>query len=117
MRFSTDQIDHSLDEHRPFEPLLLLSSQSEAKAQRSGFYRLRLAILEEALTCLHARPTMNSSHYKRGEGYSPARERLMQEAKEWIKSEDKSYIFSFVNVCEGLDINPEWLRRKLESCL
>lgn len=40
------------------------------------------------------------------------------EAYEWVHSSDRAYIFSFLNVCDCLGINPEWMRRGLEArCL
>ena len=41
-----------------------------------------------------------------------ARHDLM-EAAHWIRSEDRSWPCSFVNVCEALDIAPEPLRREV----
>ena len=37
----------------------------------------------------------------------------LMEAAHWIRSEDRSWPCSFVNVCEALDIAPEPLRRAL----
>jgi hypothetical protein len=38
-----------------------------------------------------------------------------REAEEWIDREDKLWLFSFNNVCEALDIDPEYMRRGLHQ--
>ena len=35
-----------------------------------------------------------------------------REAEEWIWSDDDGWTFSFVRICEGLDIDPTYLRRR-----
>lgn len=42
-------------------------------------------------------------------------QRRFREAEEWIDREDKQWLFSFDNVCEALDINPEYMRRGLHQ--
>jgi len=37
-------------------------------------------------------------------------QRLFRDADEWIAHEDKRWVFSFDNVCDMLDINPEYMR-------
>jgi hypothetical protein len=43
---------------------------------------------------------------------SPTRkgQNRFHEAEEWIEREDKQWLFSFDNVCEALDIDPEYMR-------
>ena len=41
----------------------------------------------------------------------PAARHDLLEAERWLRSEDRSWPCSFVNVCEALDIAPEPLRR------
>ena len=33
----------------------------------------------------------------------------------WIASNDRGWFFSYENICETLEINPEYLRRGLET--
>lgn len=33
-----------------------------------------------------------------------------RETCDWVMSRDRDYVFSFENVCEGLGINPDYLR-------
>ncbi len=46
---------------------------------------------------------------------SPTRrgQNRFREAAEWIERVDKQWLFSFDNVCEALDIDPEYMRRGL----
>jgi hypothetical protein len=38
-----------------------------------------------------------------------------KEAFNWVNSKDNEYVFSFVSVCEGLGIDPQFLRAGLEN--
>jgi len=63
-----------------------------------------LAVLEDAVTCF--------------QGYFAARDkkeaRLFREAEEWILQQDKSdWLLSFDDVCETLDLNPDYIREGL----
>jgi len=42
-------------------------------------------------------------------------QRLFRDADEWITHEDKRWVFSFDNVCDMLDINPEYMRMGLRK--
>ena len=43
------------------------------------------------------------------------RQQLFRDAEEWIESEDRSWIFSFQNICDVLGIESEYLRRGLHA--
>lgn len=65
--------------------------------------RLMLAILEEAVKCYQDNfLTRNRSG-----------RRLFAEAESWIIEGGSDWIFSFDNVCDSLDLNPEYMRRGL----
>jgi hypothetical protein len=89
------------------QPDTLLPSQYFAILKRKGAHeperRLVVAVLEDAVDCfrkhIHARD-------------EKARQ-LFMDAEEWISSEDRSWPFSFENVCDLLQINPQYLRRGL----
>lgn len=89
------------------QPDTLLPSQYFAILKRKGAHeperRLVVAVLEDAVDCfqkhIHARD-------------EKARQ-LFVDAEEWISSEDRSWPFSFENVCDLLQINPQYLRRGL----
>jgi hypothetical protein len=63
---------------------------------------LMRAMLQDAVLCLI------------GEA-APAKERvrLAADARYWVESHSREWIFSFESVCEALDINPEYARRAL----
>jgi hypothetical protein len=103
------QEKETLDERLPglFEPDTLLPIQYFEAMRRKhlleGEKRLILSVLEDAVECFMK--CIDSSTNKG--------QRLFREAEEWITLEDKHWVFSFDNVCEMLDINPEYLRRGL----
>jgi hypothetical protein len=114
-----EQVDHggkmqekeTLDEKLPglFEPDTLLPIQYFEAMRRKhlleGEKRLILSVLEDAVECF----------MKCIEATSSKGQRLWRDADEWISLEDKHWVFSFDNVCEMLDINPEYLRRGLTA--
>ena len=105
------QEKETLDERLPglFEPDTLLPVQYFEAMRRKhlleGEKRLILSVLEDAVECFMKCIDSNSSKGQR----------LFRDAEEWINLEDKMWVFSFDNVCEMLDINPEYLRRGLRA--
>lgn len=100
------QEKETLDERLPslFEPDTLLPIQYfEAMRKKhllEGEKRLILSVLEDAIECF-----MKCIDAATNKG-----QRLFREADEWITHEDKRWVFSFDNVCDMLDINPEYMR-------
>src|SRR5271155_4163433 len=105
------QEKETLDEKLPglFEPDTLLPIQYFEAMRRKhlleGEKRLVLSVLEDAVEC----------YMKCIDSATNKGQRLFRDAEEWINLEDKKWIFSFDNVCEMLDINPEYLRRGLRG--
>lgn len=96
-----------------FTPLSILPTQEERSSrQLSGHQRLRWAILEEAIGCLQQHSTLN--HSNSGREISVSRKRLGKEAEDWLLSDDTSYLFAFVNICDALGIDPGYLRKGLK---
>ena len=101
----------TLDEKLPglFEPDTLLPIQYFEAMRRKhlleGEKRLVLSVLEDAVECFMK--CIDSSTNKG--------QRLFRDAEEWINLEDKKWVFSFDNVCETLDVNPDYLRRGLRE--
>src|SRR6267143_5267959 len=101
----------TLDERLPglFEPDTLLPIQYfEAMRKKhllEGEKRLILSVLEDAVECF----------MKCIDSPSSKGQRLFRDADEWIALEDKHWVFSFDNVCDMLDINPEYMRRGLRD--
>ncbi|MGH7933431.1 MAG: hypothetical protein ACREQN_09720 [Candidatus Binataceae bacterium] len=105
------QEKETLDEKLPglFEPDTLLPIQYfEAMRKKhllEGEKRLILSVLEDAIECFMK--CIDSSTSKG--------QRLFRDAEEWIALEDKYWVFSFDNVCDMLDINPEYMRRGIRQ--
>lgn len=92
---------------RILRPHLMLPSQffpghKQADAAE-GERRLYAAVLEDAVECFQKHRCSGS---RRGS-------QLYREAEAWLFSDDVSWPFAFVNVCEVLDIQPPFLRRHL----
>ncbi len=100
------QEKETLDEKLPglFEPDTLLPIQYfEAMRKKhllEGEKRLILSVLEDAVECF-----MKCIDAGTNKG-----QRLFRDADEWINHEDKKWVFSFDNVCDMLDINPDYMR-------
>lgn len=92
---------------RVLEPHLVLPSQFFPVHKRSdaaeGARRLYAAVLEDAVACFQ----------KHGSGASRRSCQLYSDAEAWLFSDDTSWPFAFVNVCEALDIQPPFLRHRL----
>jgi hypothetical protein len=92
-----------------FEPDALLPAQFYAAFRGSsavrGEKRLMLAVLEDALDCYQKYAIARDGHGQQ----------LFEEANTWITSGDRGWFFSYENICETLEINPEYLRRGLEG--
>jgi hypothetical protein len=66
---------------------------------------LMLAILADAIECI----------LKYCEEPIPLRARLYNEAQEWLFAQDEKDPFSFLNVCEILNFDPNYLRRGVKA--
>ncbi len=91
-----------------FEPDALLPAQFYAAFRHGSAVRgekhLMLAVLEDALDCFQKYAFARETHARQ----------LFSEAYDWIHSDDREWPFSFANICETLEINPQYLRRGLE---
>jgi hypothetical protein len=92
-----------------FVPDMLLPSQYFDRTRRRvgphGERRLMLAVLGDAVD-------MYRKHVGAREG--PHRE-LFEDAERWIEDRDSSWFYSFENICDVLDLEPEWIRRGLRA--
>ncbi len=93
------------DAVRLFEPDTLAPAQFYATLKRSQFAdperRLMAALLEDAVCCLARDPRRCSRRQRK----------FFDEAREWINAPaSEDWIFSFVNVCETLGFDPDYLR-------
>jgi hypothetical protein len=89
------------------EPETILPSQFFDRVQIDASLqpekRLMLAVLEDAVGTFQKFAT------------APGRRahRLFAEAEEWFESDEKTWPFSFMNVCQALDLEPLYVRSGL----
>ncbi len=92
-----------------FEPDTLLPAQYFAAFTREGGIvrerRLMLAVLQDAVEC----------YQKYALARDPRGTMLFDNAVEWIDSGEREWPFSYVNICEVLGLNPEYIRRGLSK--
>ena len=92
-----------------FEPDVLLPAQFFAAFRRAGGLErerlLMLAVLEDAIDC----------YQKFAHARDPRGTQMFDEAREWVSSSDRSWLFSFENICDTLEINAEYVRRGLRD--
>ena len=93
-----------------FQPDTLLPSQyfdrMRGRARYDAEHRLMIAVLEDAVDV-----------YRKQAGSREARgQQLFREAEDWIEDHDRTWLFSFENICDVLDLNSEYLRRGLHAC-
>jgi hypothetical protein len=77
----------------------------EDKAVSQGIQALMHAVLDDALW------TWKKQFITKGR----RAQRLAREAEEWFFSENDSWPFSFVNVCEALGLDPAYIRRGIHQ--
>jgi hypothetical protein len=74
-----------------------------SKGRFDGERRLMIAVLEDAVNCF-----MKQVH-----ATDPKARQLFLDAEEWIAAEDRTWFFAFDNVCETLDLDPDYVREGL----
>jgi hypothetical protein len=90
-----------------FQPDILIDCQFQSTYRRRFHLDpervLMLAVLQDAVVCFQENLTASCK-----------RKQVMHvEAEEWILSENKSYLFSFENVCEALGYDAAYMRAGL----
>ena len=92
---------------RILEPDIFLPSQFYGSAglsrQLEGEKRLMIAILKDAVECLEK---------YRGSRTSVGR-CLYQGAIEWVEEDSTDWLFSFMNICDFLGFDPQYMRQVL----
>jgi hypothetical protein len=73
------------------------------KQIREGEEGLMLAVLDSAIECFQKYVLAQREREKR----------LFQEAEEWILEKDSDWFFSFENICETLQLHPDYIRHGL----
>ena len=103
--------DYTADERLAglFQPDTLLPSQFfdriRRRSEHDGERRLMIAVLEDAVDV-----------YRKQMGAREARgQQLFCEAEQWIEDPDRTWLFSFQNICDVLGLDPDYLRRGLHA--
>src|SRR5213593_3249827 len=103
--------DYAVDERLGglFQPDTLLPSQffdrMRRRIEHDGERRLMIAVLEDAVDV----------YRKQAGAGDPRGQALFREAEEWIEDRDRTWLFSFENICDVLDIDSEYVRRGLHA--
>jgi hypothetical protein len=103
--------EHAADERFGilFQPDTLLPTQffdrSRRRSEHEGERRLMIAILEDAVDV----------YRKQANARDERGRQLFAEAETWIEDGDRSWLFSFQNICDVLDIDADYLRRGLRA--
>ncbi len=64
---------------------------------------LMFAVLIDAVECFQKYPFLHDEYSNR----------LFREAENWILANDREWLFSFINICDALTIDPHYLRKGL----
>jgi hypothetical protein len=87
-----------------FQPDILVESQFESSHRRRFHLDperiLMLAVLQDAVVCFQEHVTAKCKR----------KQSLHRDAEEWISNRDRSYLFSFENVCEALGFDAHYMR-------
>jgi hypothetical protein len=90
-----------------FEPDVLLPGQFFSFFRKEAGFdrerRLMLAVLEDAIDCFQKYAHTNDQRGRQ----------LFDESYEWIMSGDRRWLFSFENICQIVDMNPDYIRQGL----
>ena len=87
----------------PLEPRAIMPAQfftqRERRNAQNSIRRLMYAILEDAVSVYTS------------EVRSARQSRAAQQARRWIHGNDRMWVFSFLRICEALDLDPQYIRR------
>jgi hypothetical protein len=85
----------------PADPIAI--EQFFTNGVRLGEERLMLAVLQDAVECFQEHVLAQYVWEKK----------LFQDAEDWIFDKNTDWPFSFENICETLQLNPDYIRRGL----
>jgi hypothetical protein len=87
------------------EPDILASQQyyDQGTSGRQPERSLMFAVLLDAVECFQKYALLDDEYATR----------LFRETEIWILEDDREWPFSFVNICEAFEINPQYLRQGL----
>jgi hypothetical protein len=85
----------------PADPVV--SEQFFKKGIHGGEQRLMLAVLQDAIECFQEHVLAQDLWEKK----------LFKEAENWILAKNTDLLFSFENICETLQLHPDYIRQGL----
>jgi hypothetical protein len=85
----------------PADPVVI--QQLSNNGIRGGEERLMLAVLQDAVECFQENVLSQQ----------PWEKKLFQEAEDWILAKNSDWLFSFENICETLQLHPDYIRQGL----
>ena len=87
------------------EPDILTSQQyyDQETSGRQPEKSLMSAVLLDAVECFQKYALLHDEYETR----------LFREAENWILDNDREWLFSFINICDALTIDPHYLRKGL----
>jgi hypothetical protein len=101
--------DNIVGDRQIFQPDVLLPSQFFAsmrkKVPQEPEYRLIVAVLQDAIECFQKHLFARDQKARH----------LFEDAAEWLASDDREWPYSFISICEVLDLNPAYLRSGLQT--
>jgi hypothetical protein len=107
VRHVRDTLPTSIDEVTDLDVILPAQLYRDVRALDEPEYRLRLAILKDAVR-----------YVQRYAGATdPPGQALYADALDWFFDPDRSEPFGFENVCEALGLDPSYVRRGLRRWL
>lgn len=104
-----NDVQRQLDDRLPppFEPTTVLPAQfftqRERRHARDGIRRLMCAILEDAV----------AAYVKGANASRPSH--TFRQTRRWFGSNDRTWIFSFLRICQALDLDPQYVRRGVRT--
>jgi hypothetical protein len=92
-----------------FQPDTMLPSQyfsaMRKRVPQEAEYRLVVAVLEDAIDC----------YQKHSDARDSKTRQLFEDAAQWVGSDDRSWPFSFLNICDVLGLDPAYVREGLRG--
>ena len=76
---------------------------------RTGEQRLMAAVLEDAIGLYLKRTPPSTAKLRQ------TFQHVLQQTEYWLRSNDRASLFSFLRICEVLNLDPEYLRRGLRQ--
>lgn len=107
-RTTQPSADASVAGLRGIHAILPVQFFPESTQVRTGEQRLMAAVLEDAIAL----------HFKSTPSDTGKRSKFQQEqaqADHWLRSNNRTAVFSFLRICEALNLDPQYLRRGLRA--